>query len=497
MQIPLNQHSLHDLSGLLASGACTSVDIVESLLEAIRERDGRIHAYLHLDEDGALEQARAADRARKDGRCGHLLGIPIAVKDLINVRGQPCTCASRMLEGYRATYDATVIRRLRDAGAVFLGRTNMDEFAMGSSTENSAFGCTRNPWAPERVPGGSSGGSAAAVAAGEAVAALGSDTGGSIRQPAAFCGCVGLKPTYGRVSRYGLTAFASSLDQIGPITRTVRDAAILLQVIAGPDPRDATCIDEEPPASFLEAAPQLKGLRIGLPQECFDDGLHPDIAASIEAAAEACRALGARTLPVSLPHIRHAVATYYLIATAEASANLARFDGLRYGHRIDGSDVMETYVASRSRGFGPEVKRRILLGTYALSSGYYDAYYLRAQKVRTRIRQDFDAAFETCDVLLAPTTPTPAYRIGEKIRDPLTMYLDDMFTIPVNLAGNCALSVPCGATKDGLPIGAQFIAPALQESLLLRAGAAYEAVSPWRHRRPPWPPAEIEGAAVS
>lgn len=472
----LHEKSLSELSLLLEQGECSSVELVCALLEQIDARDETIGAYVHLDRESALAQARTADAARAAGQRGPLLGIPLAIKDLLNVRGEPCTCSSRILEGYTAPYDATVIARLREAGAVFLGRVNMDEFAMGSSTENSARRLTRNPHDPERVPGGSSGGSAAAVAGHLAVASLGSDTGGSIRQPAAFCGCVGLKPTYGRVSRYGLTAFASSLDQIGPLTRTVRDAATILQVIAGKDPMDSTSIGMEVPdyAAALTDDVSLKGKRLGLPKEFFAEGLDPEVESAVRKAAEHCRALGAELVEVSLPHAPYAIATYYIIATAEASANLARFDGIRYGLRVDGDDPADLYRKTRASGFGPEVKRRIILGTYVLSSGYYDAYYLRAQKVRTLIRKDFDDALKSCDAILGPVTPTPAYRIGEKTGDPLKMYLDDILTVPVNLAGICGMSVPCGVSSDGLPIGLQLIGGAFRERELLAIGHAYE-----------------------
>jgi len=391
------------------------------------------------------------------------------------VEGQPCTCSARLLEGYTSPYDATAIARLRAAGAVFLGRTNMDEFAMGSSTENSAFQVTRNPADTSRVPGGSSGGSAAAIAAGEAIATLGTDTGGSIRQPAAFCGCVGLKPTYGRISRYGVTAFASSLDQIGPMTKTVEDAAILLGVMSGIDPMDSTTLDMPVPDYTAALKDDLKGVRLGLPKEYFIDGMDAEVRESIMAAVETCRALGAEIVEVSLPHTQYAIAVYYIIATAEASANLARFDGVRYGRRADGvTDPIDMYGRTRAQGFGPEVKRRIILGTYVLSSGYYDAYYLKAQKVRTLIRRDFEEAFTSCDALLAPATPTPAFRVGENTDDPLKMYLSDVFTATTNLAGICALSVPAQPTAEGLPIGLQVLGPAFGEERVLHIGHAFE-----------------------
>jgi aspartyl-tRNA(Asn)/glutamyl-tRNA(Gln) amidotransferase subunit A len=478
--------TLQETAGAIRAGACSSVEVVRDVLAAIARVDPALHAYATVDPEDALAQARAADARRAAGESGPLLGVPVAVKDVLNVDGQPCTCGSRVLEGYRATYDATAIARLRAAGAVFLGRTNMDEFAMGSSTEHSAFGPTRNPWDPARVPGGSSGGSAAAVAGGEAIAALGTDTGGSIRQPASFCGCVGLKPTYGRVSRCGLTAFASSLDQIGPMTKRVRDAAILLRAMAGRDPMDATSLDA--PVEDYEAAlaPDLRGLRLGRPREYFVQGLEPGVEAAVNAAVETCRGLGAEIVEVDLPHTPHAVAAYYVIATAEASANLARFDGVRYGRRVDGADPLELYGRTRAAGFGPEVKRRILLGTYVLSRGYYDAYYLQAQRVRTLIRRDFERAFERCDALVAPVAPTTAYRLGEKLDDPLQMYLGDILTIPVNLAGLPGLSVPCGFS-DGRPVGLQVIGPAFGEGAVLRVGHAYEQATDWHRRAPPAP----------
>ncbi len=478
MSFDFNTLSIAEAQSLLVAGETSSEALTSALAARIRERDKEISAYLSVDEEYALEQARMADKAREDGKSGPLLGIPIGIKDLLNVEGQPCTCASHILEGYRAPYDATAIARLREAGAVFLGRTNMDEFAMGSSTENSAFKVTRNPADTERVPGGSSGGSAAAVAAGEAIATLGTDTGGSIRQPAAFCGCVGLKPTYGRVSRYGLTAFASSLDQIGPITRTVRDAGLLLSVMAGVDPMDSTTLDMQADDCAGEFPADLNGMTLGLPREYFVDGMDDSVRTRIEEAVEACRSLGAKVVDVSLPHTKYAIAVYYIIATAEASANLARFDGVRYGFRADGAtDPIDMYGKTRAQGFGAEVKRRIILGTYVLSSGYYDAYYLKAQKVRTLIRRDFEEAFSSCDALLAPTTPTTAFRVGENISDPLKMYLNDIFTATVNLAGIPALSVPCPPADDGLPVGLQVLGPAFGEAQILRVGHAYET---WR-----------------
>jgi len=466
----LHTKTISELSALLEQGDCTSVEIVNDVLAAIDARDGQVGAYLTIDRDSALAAAKEADEKRAAGAKGDLLGVPIAIKDLLNVKG----------------YDATVIAKLREAGAILLGRANMDEFAMGSSTENSALGKTTNPWDATRVPGGSSGGSAACVAADEAVAALGSDTGGSIRQPAAFCGCVGLKPTYGMVSRYGLTAFASSLDQIGPLTKTVKDSAILLEAIAGHDEKDSTSIDRQVPAFLgqLDDTHRLDGMKLGLPKEYFVEGMDPEVEKAVRDAVEHCKSLGAEIVDVSLPNAKYAIAVYYIIATAEASANLARFDGIRYGMRLDGKDPIELYGKTRAAGFGSEVKRRIILGTYVLSSGYYDAYYLRAQKVRTLIRNDFTEAFKQCDAILAPCTPTPAYKIGEKSDDPLKMYLDDILTTSVNLAGNCGMSIPCGFSSDGLPIGLQIIGDSFQEENILKVGHAYEQTTEWHKQKP-------------
>ncbi len=472
-----NTFSLQSAAELLASKEASSEELTQAVINSIKVRDPELGGYLSLDEEGALAQARAADERRSSGEAGVLLGIPIAVKDLLNVEGQPCGCASRMLEGYVAPYDATAIARLREAGAVFLGRSNMDEFAMGSTTENSAYQVTRNPWDRTRVAGGSSGGAAAVVAANEAIAALGSDTGGSIRQPASFCGCVGLKPSYGRISRYGLTAFASSLDQIGPLTKTVADAAILTAEMAGVDPMDSTSLDADVPDYLAGFTDRLDGVTLGLPTEYFAAGIEPEVTALVHQAVAAAKELGASVKEVSLPHTEYAIATYYIIATAEASANLARFDGMRYGSRhSDGTDPISLYKASRQAGFGPEVKRRIILGTFVLSSGYHDAYYGSAQKVRTLIRQDFSAAFEGCDALISPVAPTPALAIGDGAGDPLKAYLNDILTVPANLAGLCGLSLPCGLTKAGLPVGVQLLAPPLGESVILRIGHALEQV---------------------
>ena len=475
MAVAIENLTVTDALAKLNAGVCTSVELTQAVIDAIREKDPDLCAYLTVDADQALASAAASDRERASGGKGRLLGVPLAVKDVLNVEGQPCTCGSRLLQGYTSPYDATAIARLRAEGAVFLGRTNMDEFAMGSTTENSAFKQTRNPAALDHVPGGSSGGSAAAVAGGEALAALGTDTGGSIRQPASFCGCVGLKPTYGRISRYGLTAFASSLDQIGPMTRSVRDAALLLEVMSGHDRMDSTSVDLSVPAYGEKLRDDLKGVRLGLPKEYFIEGLDPAVEQTVRAAVMRCQELGAEVVDVSLPHTEYAIATYYIIATAEASANLARFDGVRYGTRAEGAtDPIDMYGKTRAAGFGDEVKRRIILGTYVLSSGYYDAYYISAQKMRTLIRADFEKAFEECDALLTPVAPTPAYRIGEKTTDPLQMYLGDVFTVTANLAGICGISVPCGATPDGLPVGLQILGPAFGEESILGVGHAFE-----------------------
>lgn len=474
MEQELDSLTVHAALDGLRSGAFSATELTRTVLAAAR-RNAQLNAYVWLDEEDALRQAAAADAARAAGSSAPLLGVPIAIKDVLNVEGQPCTCGSRILKGYTAPYDATVIARLRAGGALLVGRTNMDEFAMGSTTENSCYGPTRNPAAPDHVAGGSSGGSAAAVAGGAALAALGTDTGGSVRLPASFCGCVGLKPSYGRVSRYGLVAYASSLDQVGPMTRSVADAALLLGVMAGRDPLDATTLDQPVPDYRTALQSDLRGMRLGMPKEYVVDGLNAEVAAAVKAAVERCRGLGAEIVEVSLPHTEYAVATYYILATAEASANLARFDGVRYGHRAGGGDSpIAMYKRTRAEGFGSEVKRRIILGTYVLSSGYYDAYYLRAQKVRTLIRRDFEAAFKQCDALLTPVAPAPAYRLGETQDDPLHMYLGDIFTVTANLAGICGISVPCGRTAAGLPIGLQVLGPAFGEPAILRVAHACE-----------------------
>ena len=475
-----------DVSGLTVAAAAeamrrgdwTSEELVGAVLGAIERKDGAIGAYLSVDADGALALAREADARRRAGEGGPLLGVPVAMKDIFNVKGQPCTCASKILEGYVAPYDATVVARLKDAGAIPCGRVNMDEFAMGTSTEHSAFKTTRNPVCPDRVPGGSSGGSAAAVAGGMALASLGTDTGGSIRQPASFCGCVGLKPSYGRVSRYGVTAFASSLDQVGPLAKTVEDAATLLGAIAGADPHDQTCLERPVPdyRAALRGA-TVEGLRIGVPKEYFVEGTDKEVMACVRAAIDKAADAGAVVREISLPHTEYAIAVYYICATAEASANLARFDGIRYGARRLGPDasLKSLYDRTRTDGFGAEVKRRILLGTYVLSSGYYDAYYVRALKARTLVRRDFDEAFRSVDAIFCPVAPTAAYKLGETANDPLKAYLGDAFTVPANLAGLCGISLPCGFTSDpALPVGLQILCPAFGEEKLLRAASAME-----------------------
>ncbi|SRR5579875_2281865 len=466
----------------LSRGEISSRELTRACLDRIAAVDSRVHAFLSVIEDQALAQADDADARLRAGSAPTLCGIPLGIKDIFCTRGIRTTCASRILENFVPPFDATVIERLRAAGAVFLGKTNMDEFAMGSSTENSAFGPTRNPFDLERVPGGSSGGSAAAVAADECIAALGTDTGGSIRLPAAFCGIVGIKPTYSRVSRYGVIAYASSLDQVGPFTKTVRDAAVMLHALAGVDPRDSTCSARSAPDYTKALTGEVKNLRIGVPREYFVEGMQPEVERAIRAALASYRELGAETVEISLPHTEYAIAAYYLIATAEASANLARYDGVRYGLRVDAADHIELYNRSRDAGFGAEVKRRIMLGTFALSAGYYDAYYLKAQKVRTLIRRDFEQAFEHCDLIATPTTPATAFKIGERTADPLQMYLSDIFTISVNLAGLPGLAMPCGYDDRGLPIGLQLIGPPFGEEIILRAGDAFERV--FTPRRP-------------
>ena len=472
----LFERKAHELRDALRAGETTSTAIVQSCLDRIDAVEPKIQAFLQVHREQALEQADAVDRRFKAGdELDALAGIPIGLKDVLCVSAGTTTCGSQILEDFQSPYEATAVKRLREAGAVIMGKLNMDEFAMGSSTENSAYHVTKNPWDTTRVPGGSSGGSAAAVAAQELPLALGSDTGGSVRQPAAFCGVFGLKPTYGRVSRFGLVAYASSLDQIGPFARDAEDIALLLNAIAGHDPLDATSADVPVPDYAAALQQDVSGLTVGVPKEYFTKELDASIRGPVEQGIAALEAQGARVKQVSLPHSKYTIATYYIIATAEASANLARFDGVRYGYRDSAAkDVKEMYALSKSKGFGAEVQRRILLGTYALSSGYYDAYYLKAQKVRMLIRRDFDAAFAECDVIATPVTPSAAFRIGEKTDDPLEMYLADIYTTSINLAGIPGLAMPCGKTPDGLPVGIQLLAKPFGEETLLRAARALE-----------------------
>lgn len=471
----------NDLTLLTASEArraldnreISSVELTQAYLQRIEAVEPQIHSYLHVMTDVALSQANAADARIENGDAEEMTGIPVALKDILATTDAPTTAASKVLEGYVSPYDATVVARLREQGAVFLGKTNTDEFAMGSSTETSAYGATRNPWDTSRVPGGSSGGSAAAVAAREAAISLGSDTGGSIRQPAGFCGIVGLKPTYGRVSRFGLFPFASSLDQIGPFSRTVEDTAMMLRAISGNDPRDSTSARVDVPAFTDSFREDLNGVKIGVAREYTVDGMEAGVDSTVKAALAHLESLGAELIDVSLPHTEYALATYYITAPAEASANLARYDGIRFGNRIDGDDLNDTYMQTRGQKFGAEVKRRIMLGTYALSSGYYDAYYVKAQKVRTLIKQDFDRAFADVDVIVAPTSPTVAFELGSRTEDPYAMYLADVFTIPANMAGIPGISLPCGFS-DGLPVGLQLLGKTFDEANLLGIAHAYE-----------------------
>jgi len=498
--------TLREASALLREGQVSSVELTQAMLARIEAVDPAIRAFITVTPELALEHARRADATIAAWRSGAidslhpLTGVPLAIKDVIVVEGAPATCGSRILENFYPPYNATVVEKLLAAGAVILGKTNTDEFAMGSSTENSAFFTTRNPWDTTRVPGGSSGGSAAAVAARMAFGALGSDTGGSVRLPASLCGVVGIKPSYGRVSRYGLVAFASSLDQIGPFARTVADAALLLEAVAGHDPKDSTsmrlAVPDFSPGLDGSRSTDLRGLRVGVPKEYFIEGIQAEVEAAVREAVNVIQRLGAEVREVSLPHTEYALPVYYLVAPAEVSANLARYDGVRYGLRVTpaargpagdeatGDGLWQEYRATRGAGFGAEAKRRIMLGTYALSSGYYDAYYLRAQKVRTLIKGDFDAAFQDVDVIACPVSPTTAFKIGAKTGDPLAMYLTDVFTLPANLAGNCGLSLPCGFDNAGLPIGLQLMGPAFGEEKILGVAAAYEAATEWRLRQP-------------
>ncbi|MFO7813189.1 MAG: Asp-tRNA(Asn)/Glu-tRNA(Gln) amidotransferase subunit GatA [Pelovirga sp.] len=483
MSVP--QLTISSLTKELQEQKTTATAVTRQCIEHINSTDEQLNAFVTRCDDAAFKDAAAADARLSAGSAGPLTGIPLGLKDIFSTKGVRTTCGSKILDNYVPVYDATVVERLREQGAVIIGKLNMDEFAMGSSNETSSAGVCRNPWNLDYVPGGSSGGSAVAVAAGQVAAALGTDTGGSIRQPAAYCGVVGLKPTYGRVSRYGVIAYASSLDQVGPITRNVEDCALLLAAIAGYDPRDSTSVDCPVPDYQATLDEGVAGKKIGLPREYFIDGMDPEVKRAVDEAIEIYRGLGAELVPVSLPHTDYSVACYYLIATAEASSNLARYDGVRFGvrHSSNGG-LIDMYQQSRSAGFGDEVKRRIMLGTYALSSGYYDAYYLKAQKVRTLIRQDFTRVFDQVDLLLTPVAPTAAFKFGERTDDPLQMYLSDIFTIPVNLAGTCAMSIPCGFDATGLPIGLQLIGKPFGEGEMLQAAQAFEQVTDWHTRQP-------------
>jgi aspartyl-tRNA(Asn)/glutamyl-tRNA(Gln) amidotransferase subunit A len=477
--------TIHEASEKLRKREVSSQELTEAVFQRVAETDGLIRSYTTLCREAAIAQAKEADERLKGEASGSpLLGIPVALKDNLLTQGLRTTCASRILDNFIPPYDSTVVAKVRSAGAVITGKTNLDEFAMGSSAENSAFFPTRNPWHLERVPGGSSGGSAASVAADQCIAALGTDTGGSIRQPAAFCGISGLKPTYGRVSRYGVIAFASSMDQVGPMTKDVRDCALLLEAISGHDPADSTSVNCPVPSYSKSLTGDIAGLRLGVPKEYFTSGLQRTVAEAVMNAIRQLEKCGAIIEEVSLPHTEYAVAVYYIIATAEASSNLARYDGMRYGHRAAGSDLAETYMLSRAEGFGPEVKRRIMLGTYALSAGYYDEYYLKAQKVRALVHRDFDAAFKYCDAIITPTSPTTAFKISEKIENPLQMYLSDICTISINLAGVPAISVPCGLDGEGLPIGMQIIGKHFDEATILRIAYAHEQQTEWHKKKP-------------
>jgi aspartyl-tRNA(Asn)/glutamyl-tRNA(Gln) amidotransferase subunit A len=485
--LKLYEATIHEAHDLLKSRQISSVELTRSVLERIETVESLVHGYLTVVPELALEQAQRADERRAAGEDGPFLGVPVALKDVLSTKGVRTTCGSKMLEEFVPVYDGFVAQRLKEQGAVLLGKTNMDEFAMGSSTENSAYFTTLNPWDLTRVPGGSSGGSAAVVAADEAIFSLGSDTGGSIRQPASLCGVVGMKPTYGAVSRFGLVAFASSLDQIGPFTKDVTDCALVLNAIVGHDSRDSTSLSFNVPDYTAALSKDMKGVRVGIPTEYFAEGIEPETEALVRAAIERLRELGAEVGEVSLPHTGYGLASYYIIAPAECSANLARYDGVKYGYSApDAENMWDGYFKTRQRGFGPEVKRRIMLGTYALSSGYYDAYYLKAQKVRTLIKRDFDEAFQKFDLLAAPTSPSVAFKVGEKAGDPLAMYASDICTIPVNLAGLPGISLPCGFSQE-LPVGLQLIGKPLGEEMLLKAAYAYEQSTDWRSRKPQLP----------
>ncbi len=480
----LHKLTIEEARDAIDRGELSPVELTDAFLERIDTVDKEIHAYVTVTGDVAKAQAEAASEKIKDGDRRALTGIPLAIKDNMCTEGVRTTCSSKILENFVPQYESTATQRLMDDGYVLLGKTNLDEFAMGSSTEHSAFGLTRNPWNTDRIPGGSSGGSAAAVAADECIAALGSDTGGSIRQPASLCGVVGLKPSYGRVSRYGLVAFASSFDQIGPITKNVKDSAILLNAISGHDRRDSTSADVAVPDFTAALGQDIKDMKIGIPKEFSIDGIDKEVDESVKATIKQLESLGAVPVEVSLPHTGYAVATYYILATSEASSNLARYDGVRYGLRVDGDDLIDTYMKTREEGFGSEVKRRIILGTYSLSSGYYDAYYKKAQQVRTLIKQDFEKAFETVDAIVTPTTPTTAFKAGEKMEDPLQMYLSDIFTISANLSGGPGISVPCGLDSKGLPIGLQIMGKHFDEANILKIAYAYEQATEWHKQKP-------------
>jgi aspartyl-tRNA(Asn)/glutamyl-tRNA(Gln) amidotransferase subunit A len=475
-----------ELLAVQAAKQASAAEIADAFLKATHEREPKLHSFMTIDDADVRRQAAAVDARRAAGQpLGKLAGVPVAVKDVLCTKGMRTTCSSKILDNFVPPYDAHVVERLRAEDAVILGKTNMDEFAMGSSTENSAYQTSRNPWDVTRIPGGSSGGSAAAVAGCQAPVSLGTDTGGSIRQPAALCGIVGIKPTYGRVSRYGLIAFASSLDQVGPFTHDVTDCALMMEVVAGHDDRDSTSVDVPVPAYTKTLNDPIKGLRIGVPKEFFGEGLDPEVEASVRAALKEYVKQGATLVDVSLPHSPYALAAYYIVAPAEASSNLARFDGMHYGHRTkDKADLISTYSKSRGEAFGPEVQRRIMIGTYVLSSGYKDAYYVKALKVRRLVKKDYDEAFEKCDVVMGPTTPTAAFKAGEKSGDPLAMYLSDVYTVSCNLAGIPGISIPCGFTSGGLPIGLQLLCPPFEEERMLRAARMYEAATDWHTRRP-------------
>jgi len=481
----LSRLTIHELQSLIRTGGATSSEIVQSVFARIEEVEGRVHAYITLMKDYAFAEAARADQDIKAGKIKPLTGIPIALKDIVCTKGFLTTCGSHILHNYVPPYDATVVQKLREAGAIFTGKTNMDEFAMGSSTETSYFGITRNPWDLDRIPGGSSGGSAAAVAADECIASIGSDTGGSIRQPAALCGVVGMKPTYGRVSRFGLIAYASSLDQIGPFTKDVEDCAIMMNAIAGYDSQESTSVPMNVPDYTEFISRGIDGWKVGIPKEYFIEGIDPEVNEAMQRAITTIEGLGATCVEISLPHTEYCLAVYYIIAPAEASSNLARYDGVKYGFRSqDSIDLLDMYKKTRSAGFGAEVKRRIMIGTYALSSGYYDAYYKKASQVRALIKRDFTEAFTLCNAILTPISPTPAFKIGERMDNPLQMYLSDIFTVSTNLAGIPGISVPCGFTKGGLPIGAQFLAGHFEEGTLIQIAAAFEKYANIEKRRP-------------